>query len=547
MPTTRRRFQSDLAKAIAAATLAALVRPSAARARGLGREVRDAIALLQDSNARLRRGTVDAAAWQADVEIVLASVPLAELVAALDLTRARERLRLPSDRAGSRALRVPAVGRRGGAGRVDAALFGFREGRAIPPHAHNNVAAVHLVLDGELRVRTFDRVRDEDRALVLAPRRDVLLGRGDVLSVSDDVENAHWLSAVSPRAHTFDIPLARVRAAAKYAIRAEHEGMIFLDPDRAEPEGTHLRVPVIDAASSVARYGHRPANRVRVSPKVPERVVAVTVDDLPWVGPREGTIGERLRDLAAQLTSREVPAYGFVTGGKPGLAHVRAWTDAGLRLGNHSYSHERFSQRSLEEMLADFARCDDVVKETLGVDISREWLRYPFLDHGHTPQKVRGMAPALRGRKGIAHVSLDTADYLIARAYPRAKDRDAVAAIYVEHVLDCAAHFESLSRRLYGREIPLVLLMHANQLNAERAGEVLDALAARGYRFASLDEVCRDAVYETYRVRPPLVPREGDRSLLNQVALARGLIVEDRASEAWFRARFSARLDALTP
>lgn len=55
--------------------------------------------------------------------------------------------------------------------------------------------------------------------------------------------------------------------------------------------------------------------------------------------------------------------------------------------------------------------------------------------------------------------------------------------------------FEGVSRRLTGREIRQVLLLHANTLNADRFGALAEALVRRGYRFVPLAEALEDAAY----------------------------------------------------
>ena len=64
--------------------------------------------------------------------------------------------------------------------------------------------------------------------------------------------------------------------------------------------------------------------------------------------------------------------------------------------------------------------------------------------------------------------------------------------------LDTAIRFaEYLSRETFGREIPQIFLIHANRINADHLGQMLNLLDARGYRFVSLDEAARDPAYAT--------------------------------------------------
>jgi hypothetical protein len=55
--------------------------------------------------------------------------------------------------------------------------------------------------------------------------------------------------------------------------------------------------------------------------------------------------------------------------------------------------------------------------------------------------------------------------------------------------------FESVSRRVLGREIPQTVIVHANSLNADRFGAVADALVRRGCRFIPLSQALEDPAY----------------------------------------------------
>jgi hypothetical protein len=56
-------------------------------------------------------------------------------------------------------------------------------------------------------------------------------------------------------------------------------------------------------------------------------------------------------------------------------------------------------------------------------------------------------------------------------------------------------YLERQSRAFFGREIRQVLLVHANSLNADRFGALLDRLRRRGYAFVSLDRALDDPAY----------------------------------------------------
>src|SRR5664279_6118687 len=103
------------------------------------------------------------------------------------------------------------------------------------------------------------------------------------------------------------------------------------------------------------------------------KTIALTFDDLPvsTIGQDPSTAAQaRAKEITtkilATLKKHNVPATGFVNEEKlntPGARDARAglledWLNAGMRLGNHGYSHLQFSTVSLAAYEDDFVRGD---------------------------------------------------------------------------------------------------------------------------------------------------------------------------------------------
>ena len=56
-------------------------------------------------------------------------------------------------------------------------------------------------------------------------------------------------------------------------------------------------------------------------------------------------------------------------------------------------------------------------------------------------------------------------------------------------------YYEKFSHDLIGYEPKQVLLLHANWLEADHIGEILDLLRKRGYQFVSLEQALGDPAY----------------------------------------------------
>jgi peptidoglycan/xylan/chitin deacetylase (PgdA/CDA1 family) len=126
------------------------------------------------------------------------------------------------------------------------------------------------------------------------------------------------------------------------------------------------------------------------------------------------------------------------------------------------------------------------------------YFRHPFLFTGRDEETRRAVDDFL-ARRGlaVAKVTIDDSDWVFARALDRTTGelRVRVAAEYVPYMESKAAYFERLSLRLFGRDVPQVLLLHANHANAELLGDLLAMLRRHGYAFVPLEEALADPAY----------------------------------------------------
>jgi len=249
-----------------------------------------------------------------------------------------------------------------------------------------------------------------------------------------------------------------------------------------------------------------------------DRRVAVTIDDLP-ANIFRGELSDwqaMTATLLDGLVRNEVPAIGFVNEGKlyvdgatePDPAYVamlQAWLDAGLELGNHSYSHPDLHSTPLAEFEQDVLRGEIVTRQLLATTGAQpRYFRHPFL-HTGMDLETRDALHEFLAEHGyrVAPVTIDNLEYIAARAYDHAlvrQDRelaDQIADAYVTYMDEMFAYYEQQSDALFGYEIPQSLLIHANRLNAAVIDELLGAIQARGYRFVSLDEVLEDPAYQS--------------------------------------------------
>lgn len=288
------------------------------------------------------------------------------------------------------------------------------------------------------------------------------------------------------------------------------------------------------------------------------RTVAVTVDDLPFVAyglPLEA-VRPLSRDLVAALAARKVPAVAFVNEDKlfvPGevderIALLTEWLDAGMELGNHTFGHVGLTRTPLEKMKDAVIQGEVVTRGLLSRrGATLRWFRHPYTHTGTTKETKDAFEAFLSSRGyAVAPFSIEHEDWVYASADAKlaaegdADGRGRLLAAYLDDFDARCAFYEERSRALFGREIPQVLLSHANALNARAMPFLLERLERRGYAFVSLDEALADPAWSS----PDGYVGPHGPSWLHRFAAARGEDVK-----AHFRAepqapRWVADLDA---
>jgi hypothetical protein len=72
---------------------------------------------------------------------------------------------------------------------------------------------------------------------------------------------------------------------------------------------------------------------------------------------------------------------------------------------------------------------------------------------------------------------------------------------------ETVGYSRGLSQKLYGRDIPYVLLMHIGALDAEALPQLLQLYRSRGFQFVTLAEAESDPFYrESLDLRLPAAP-----------------------------------------
>lgn len=258
--------------------------------------------------------------------------------------------------------------------------------------------------------------------------------------------------------------------------------------------------------------------------------VAFTIDDAVnlQATPRLSPL-ERNNAMLAALARHKVQAALFVTAGygadrAQGYAMARAWGEAGHAIGNHTMTHPDLNSTTttLAQYQKEVLDCDAIIKTMPGY---RKWLRFTYLREGNTTEKRDGMR-AFLAQLGYrnAYVSLDTSDWRLEEKLIEMLTRDPKADLaplkktYLAHIRQRALAYRALAQRLQGRDIPQVILLHHNLINALWLDDMLVQFKEMGWSFTTPAAAFDDPVYAL----KPVNPSPG-QSLLLSMARSLGL------------------------
>jgi peptidoglycan/xylan/chitin deacetylase (PgdA/CDA1 family) len=204
---------------------------------------------------------------------------------------------------------------------------------------------------------------------------------------------------------------------------------------------------------------------------------------------------------------------------------LRHWIEAGLDVGNHTYSHPRLDELELWQYQDDIIKGEWISRPLLRAHGKRLlWFRYPYLasGRGETAAAIEAFLK-LRGYR-IAPVTVDYADYRYAGPYARhlragdTGQADEYFTIVMAALDQAFERAEKRSLEVLGRELPQTLLIHCNEMNSRTLRTSIERIRNRGYTFVTLDEAMEDPAYQRTGLPPGTL---GGGGLLNALAAAK--------------------------
>jgi len=244
----RREFSKNILGAVTSYTLFNSIFATSSFASAVSPITRHWAIELNEYCADLKKASVSPGEWQSLTEQLFQRIQLDEILQFIDFEKLTRGFSFPDIGVKTKPVFFPRL-----SGLPDKTvfvkkIFGVQKGRAIIPHGHTNMASAHLVLKGNMHLRHYEKVSQEDNRLIIKPAIDKMVKPGDSSSISDERNNIHWFIASSASAFTLDIIMLD--------LMGKNYDIQNLDIYEKENlgDGT-MRVPILDVETALKKYG----------------------------------------------------------------------------------------------------------------------------------------------------------------------------------------------------------------------------------------------------------------------------------------------------
>lgn len=239
------------------------------------------------------------------------------------------------------------------------------------------------------------------------------------------------------------------------------------------------------------------------------REVAITIDDVPNV--QLARPDDRQSLLLSRIDSLNLPVTVFINEHnlyrvgkfKENRDKLWAWLRSeNITAGNHGYSHVNYGDTTLVAFQREVLKGELITRELTGQAV--RYFRFPFNSLGKD-SIAHGAASDFLRKHGytVAPFTIESEDWAFNSKYENAlksgKTKEAleIGRQYLNHTLALFGYFETLSVRLYGRNIKHIYLCHDSQLNTDYLVLLAARLQQKGYSFINLEESLKDPIYNS--------------------------------------------------
>jgi hypothetical protein len=196
----------------------------------------------------LKTASISVDQWQSQVEELFAQVELKEILTDINFNNLIKGFEYPDLGVSTKPVVFPKLDGLPDKTVFVKKIFGMKKDRAIIPHGHSNMASAHLILNGEMHLRHYEKIEQDGENLIIKPSIDRIVKVGESSSISDEKDNVHWFIANTETAFTFDVIMLDLNNQL-YDI---HNLDIYESEDLKD--GT-LKVPILDVHTALNKYG----------------------------------------------------------------------------------------------------------------------------------------------------------------------------------------------------------------------------------------------------------------------------------------------------
>lgn len=252
-------------------------------------------------------------------------------------------------------------------------------------------------------------------------------------------------------------------------------------------------------------------NKLKVSETKKRTKIAITIDDVP--NTRKFKSDNYYSILKEKLDSINIPITIFIN---EGLIYkigdtvqnkklLDEWAKREyITLGNHTYSHLRYSNVKLDEFKRDIERGEYLTRQLANkYNKPLQYFRFPYNDLGIdsiSQTKMDSLLTKLNYK--IAPFTIESSDWMFNAVYEyhisnsNLTEAAKIGELYVSKTIDYIHFFDSVSLSIYGRNMNQIYLCHDNSINANYLKEIIKKLELENYVFVSMEDAMKDPAYE---------------------------------------------------
>jgi len=238
--------------------------------------------------------------------------------------------------------------------------------------------------------------------------------------------------------------------------------------------------------------------------------LAITIDDVP--NTRLFEANNYRSPLLEQIDSMQIPVAIFVNEGliykteavaKNKLLLADWVKHESTTLGNHTFSHARYSEVGYPVFLTDVENGENYLGELAETHQKElKYFRFPYNDLGKDSVQQCRMDSALHSKNYTSTpFTVESSDWMFNAVYENYLSHSEpekaaeIGKLYVAKTIDYIRFFDSLSVELYGRSTGQIYLCHDNALNAAYLKDIVAILQQENVELVSLEAVLEDPIY----------------------------------------------------